>query len=104
MHVGCIENDVRVCTTIPKGVDTSSLDGSVGWPSDVLGDNLDVPLIKLDLRIDGLDADCGWDFSSLQGEDNLDDAGDTTCCFTASCVRLVLVANRDVLTCDLGWS
>ena len=48
-------------------------------PGGRLSDDLDVPLIGLDLGVDVLDAICGRDLALLEGHGDLDDAGQAGC-------------------------
>ena len=83
MHLGGLKNSVGVGAAVSEGVDTSPAEESAGVVGKVLrprcglSDDLDVPLIGLDLGVDVLDTISGRDLSLLEGHRNLDDAGKT---------------------------
>ena len=61
-------------------------------PCGGLSDNVDAPLLRLDLGVDGLDANGSGDPTRFEGESRFDDAGDTTGGLTVAKIGFHLMA------------
>lgn len=75
--------------TIAKRIDTNASNmRRIVWPIDGLSRNVEIPLFKLELGVDILQAVGRRDLSVLQGQRRLDHTGNTTCRLGMTDIRL----------------